>query len=152
MLNDFKSPAGDGAKKWQKEANVGGLLFKCLLKTVCSERLTLALERSCPEAREACSCVGDLRHEHGSSPGAGGSTAAPLLPPWLPDPAQPGLKGDVWLLAQGRTPWQGLRSRGGGKGKGQERQQAGAGGISVGKKFSCGRGLPVMKADSLLGG
>lgn len=62
LLNNFKSSAGnnEGAKRWQKEAKVGGLLFKWLLKTVYNERLTLALMHSCPKAHKACSYMGDL--------------------------------------------------------------------------------------------
>lgn len=58
----MKSSAGDseGAKRWQEEAKVGGLLFKWLLKTAHSGKLTLALVHSCPQARKVCSCMGDL--------------------------------------------------------------------------------------------
>ena len=62
LFNDFESPSGDGegAKRRQKEAKVGGLLFKQLLNTVYNERLTLALMHSCLKACKACSCAGDL--------------------------------------------------------------------------------------------
>lgn len=65
----MKSSAGDseGAKRWQEEAKVGGLLFKWLLKTVHSGKLTLALVHICPQARKVCSCMGDLWHKHSSS-------------------------------------------------------------------------------------